>query len=184
MVNRRDGASRDLERLRTDKGRTSGGELGDAAIELLTTRQRRFTNERAAERKDLGRGARRDARNWARDHAERERALEPKVAELFRVEERRLAEALERSERKMGAVSEKNVERERWFENHPEVPGRIQDINAEISGIDREVDRERQAVVRDLYPELEIERQRTQERSRSYDYSNDISRDDDFGLGF
>jgi hypothetical protein len=179
----RDGAAANLERLRTDRGRTSGGELGRASAELANESQLRFANEWGAERKDVSRKSRRTHRESAKEHAGRERAIEPKVAELVRVEERRLTEELERAERKMAPIVEKDVERERWFETHPEVPGRLREIDSEISGIDREVDRERQAVVRDLYPELELERQRTQERSRSYDYSNDVGLDDDFGLG-
>ena len=55
-------------------------------------------------------------------------------------------------------------------------------LGAEISGIDKEMDRARRAVVKELYPAPE--RSRTRQRSPSHDYSRDIEPPDlDFGLG-
>ena len=71
----------------------------------------------------------------------KERAAEEKVARLFVSEERRLTDALDVAGRKLGALVEKDAERARWIEKHPEVPGRLREIGAEISGIDEEMDR-------------------------------------------
>jgi conjugative relaxase-like TrwC/TraI family protein len=175
-------ALRQLERLRIDQGRTSDGELGQAAGELFATRQHRLANDRAAHDKDLSRKFRRGARHFAEAAAHKERAAEEKVAGLFASEERRLTDALEVADRKLGALVEKDAERGRWIEKHPEVPGRLREIGAEISGIDKEMDRARRAVVKELYPAPE--RSRSQGRSPSHDYSRDIEPPDlDFGLG-
>jgi conjugative relaxase-like TrwC/TraI family protein len=175
-------AARQLDRLRLDQGRTAGGELGQVAGELSAARQHRLANERAAHDKDLSRKFRRGARHLAEAAARRERAAEEKVAGLFASEERRLTVALEVADRKLGALVEKDAERGRWIEKHPEAPGRLREIGAEISGIDQEMDRARRAVVKELYPAPE--RSRTQGRSPSHDYSRDIEPPDlDFGLG-
>ena len=168
--------------MHLDQGRTAGGELGQAAGELFVTRQHRLANERAAHDKDLSRKFRRGARHFAEAAAHKERAAEERVAGLFVSEERRLTQALDVAERKLGALVEKDTERARWIEKHPEVPGRLREIGAEISGIDKEMDRARRAVVKELYPAPE--RSRTQGRSPSHDYSRDIEPPDlDFGLG-
>jgi len=175
-------AARQLERLRLDQGRTAGGELGQVAGELSAARLHRLANERAAHDKDLSRKFRRGARHFAEAAARRERAAEERVAGLFASEERRLTDALDVAERKLGALVEKDAERGRWIEKHPEVPGRLREIGAEISGIDKEMDRARRAVVKELYPAPE--RSRTQGRSPSHDYGRDIEPPDlDFGLG-
>jgi hypothetical protein len=103
-----------------------------------------------------------------------------KVAGLFDREERRLTEALERADRHVGALVEKGTERDRWLEEHPEVPGRLKEIGAQISRIDSDMDHERWAVVQELYPELE--QTRTQALAWSRDNDRSIDRDD-FGLG-
>jgi conjugative relaxase-like TrwC/TraI family protein len=175
-------AVRQLDRLRIDQGRTADGELGQVAGELFAARQHRLANERAAHDKDLSRKFRRGARHFAEAAAHKERAAEEKVAGLFVSEERRLTQALDVAERKLGALVEKDAERSRWIEKHPEVPGRLREIGAEISGIDKEMDRARRAVVKELYPAPE--RSRTQGRSPSHDYSRDIEPPGlDFGLG-
>jgi hypothetical protein len=173
---------RQLERLHLDQGRTAGGELGQVAGELSAARLHRLANERAAHDKDLSRKFRRGARHFAEAAAHKERAAEGKVAGLFASEERRLTDALEVAERKLGVLVEKDAERGRWIEKHPEVPGRLREIGAEISGIDKVMDRARRGVVKELYPAPE--RSRTQGRSPSHDYSRDIEPPDlDFGLG-
>ncbi len=175
-------AAGQLERLHLDQGRTAGGELGQAAGELFVARQHRLANERAAHDKDLSRKFRRGARHFAEAAAHKERAAEEKVAGLFALEERRLTDALDVAERRLGALVEKDAERGRWIEKHPEVPGRLREIGAEISRIDKEMDRARRAVVKELYPAPE--RSRAQGRSPSHDYSRDIEPPDlDFGLG-
>jgi conjugative relaxase-like TrwC/TraI family protein len=178
----RTAALRQLDRLRLDQGRTAGGELGQVAGELSAARQHRLANERAAHDKDLSRKFRRGARHFAEAAAHKERAAEEKVAGLFASEERRLTEALDVAERKLGALVEKDAERGRWIEKHPEVPGRLREIGIEISGIDKVMDRARRGVIKELYPAPE--RSRTQGRSPSHDYSHDIEPPDlDFGLG-
>jgi conjugative relaxase-like TrwC/TraI family protein len=175
-------AVRQLDRLHLDQGRTSGGELGQVAGELSAARLHRLANERAAHDKDLSRKFRRGARHLAEAAARRERVAEEKVVGLFASEERRLTDALDVAERNLAALVEKDAERGRWLEKHPEVPGRLREIGAEISGIDKEMEHERRAVVKELYPAPE--RARTQGRSPSHDYSHDIEPPDlDFGLG-
>jgi hypothetical protein len=179
----REDAVRNLDRLRSSEGLYAGGELGRAAEEMFEARWGRGRSQQIAENKYQKRGVRRDAKHRAEEWAVKEQAAAKKVAGLFDREERRLTQALDGADRHVGALVAKDAERDRWFEVHPEVPGRLKEIGVEISRIDSGMDHERRAVVHELYPELELERQRTQERSRSYGYSNDVGLDDDFGLG-
>jgi len=178
----REDAARNLDRTRTSEGLYAGGELGRAAEEMFEARWGRGRSQQIAENKYQKRSVRREARHQAAEWDVKEQAAKKKVAVLFDREERRLTEALEQADRHVGALVEKDAERDRWFEVHPEVPGRLKEIGAQISRIDSDMDHERRAVVHELYPELELERQRTQERSRSYDNDRSIDRDD-FGFG-
>jgi hypothetical protein len=70
------------------------------------------------------------------------------------------------------------TDRERWFDEHPDVPGRLQDIHTEIEGIERGAHRDRDAVVVELNPD----RDRSPKVHRSHDRSS--SHDHDLGGGF
>ena len=176
----REDAARDLNRLRTSEGLYAGGELGRAAEEMFEARWGRGRSQQIAENEYQKRGVRREARHQAAEWDVKEQAAKEKVAVLFDREERRLTEALERADRHVGSLVEKGTERDRWFEEHPEVPGRLREIGAEISRIDSDMDHERWAVVQELYPELE--QTRTHELAWSRDNDRSIDRDD-FGLG-
>jgi hypothetical protein len=111
------------------------------------------------------------------------RAAEEKVAPLLEREDRRLAEALDGAERVVGTWTEREAERSQWFDEHPEVPGRLRELGAQISGLDVEMDQERRAVVKELYPESE--RFGPPERSVSYDHHRDIDPPDlGYDIGF
>ena len=99
-------------------------------------------------------------------------------------EDRRLGEILEKAESKVAPLARKDGERSRWFENHPEVPQRLEAIDSEVSGTEWEADRGRRDVERELNPELERPYVREHERSwsRDDDYDRDIERDYGFGL--
>jgi conjugative relaxase-like TrwC/TraI family protein len=176
----REDAVRNLDRLRTSEGLYAGGELGRAAEEMFEARWGRGRSQQVADNTYQKRGVRREARHSAEEWAVKEQVAKKKVAGLFDREERRLTEALERADRHVGALVEKGTERDRWFEEHPEVPGRLKEIGAQISRIDSDMDHERWAVVQELYPELE--QTRTQALAWSRDNDRSIDRDD-FGLG-
>jgi hypothetical protein len=182
----RDVAARELEVLRADGGRGAAGELGRAAQELGSARQRRYMNEQLAQDKQWSRGARRDARRWAQAAAGEEQARGAKVAELFGPEERRLTEALGRADHQVGTLAEKDAVRARWLAAHPGALDRLAAIDVEIFGIDEQMDLDRWAVVRDLYPELARPRAQghplAEGRSPSYDYTLDLG-GDGFGFG-
>ncbi len=147
---------------------------------MFEARWGRGRSQQVAENKFQKRGVRREARHHAAEWDVKEQAAKEKVAVLFDREERRLTEALDRADRHVGALVEKSTERDRWFEVHPGVPGRLKEIGAEISRIDSDMDHERRAVVHELYPELE----QTRIQAFSWSRDNDRSIDrDDFGLG-
>ena len=147
-------------------------------------RYHQFRNERDAESKSCPRAIRRDARRAIERHEPWVQAAQEKVTRLFAPEERRLTEALEKAEHKVGALSRKDTERSRWFEDQPEVPHRLQTIDNEVSSSEWEVDHERRDVERELNPQLERTYVQEHEHSRSYDhdYDHDIEHDYGFGL--
>ncbi len=87
----------------------------------------------------------------------------------------------------MGVVSHKDTERSRWFAEHPEVPGRLAQIDAEAWRVGGEIDGARWAEDRDRSPspggsELH-EHSRSHDHHLDYDYGSDIEPPDyDFGL--
>jgi conjugative relaxase-like TrwC/TraI family protein len=179
----RDEAAWQLEHLRAHGGLYSDGDLRSAADELLVARRERFFNERTMGDKDLPRKIRRDARHKSEDCVLAERLAQERVAPLLAAEDRRLADALDRAEHQVATWAEKDAKRSRWFDEHPDVPRRMTEVDAEISGIDSEMGRERRAVVRELYPEPE--RSLTPERSMSYGHDRGIDPPDlGYGIGF
>jgi hypothetical protein len=111
----------------------------------------------------------------------REQAAEQKAAGLFVPEERRLVDLLDRAGRQVDSLSEADLGRVRWLAAHPEVPGRLRELDTEIAGLDRDLDAERRAVVRELNPQPE----RTPGRSLAWDHHRSIEPPDlgyDFGL--
>ena len=174
---------RQLEVLRRERGWQAGGELGKARSELLAIQNGRAMNERSARTLDFSRKTRRDARHNVEKWAALEPAAERKLASLLEREEQRLTAMLSQDDRRVERFAEMGVERERFFEQHPEVPGRVAEIDREISGTERDMDTERRAVVHDLYPELERTRAPERDLSRDRGHDRGIERDD-FGLGF
>ena len=184
---RHDAARRELDRLRADQGRTSEGELGRVAAQLLAARRERFEHERAAENTGLPRRIRRDARHGLERDVPRVRALEERLSGLFAAEEGRLTDELGRADEQVGVVSLKDTERSRWFAEHPEVPGRLAQIDVEAWRIGGVIDGPRWAEDRDQSTapggsELH-EHSRSYDHHHDYDYGSDIEPPDyDFGL--
>ena len=183
-ISERDHAAGELDRLRRQQGLHSEGELGRAAGELAMARYHQFRNERDAENKDYSRAIRRDARRAIERHNLWVQTSQEKVTRLFTPEERRLTKTLEKAEHKVASLSQKDGERSRWFEDHPEVPDRLGSIDSEVSGNEWRADHERRAVEHELNPQPErthvVEHEHS--RSRDHDYDRDIDRDYGFGL--
>ena len=106
------------------------------------------------------------------------------MTRLFAPEERRLTETLDKAEHKVGALSRKDTEQSRWFQNHPEAPHRLQAIDPEVSGNEWGADHERQDVEHEVKPQPERTYVQEHEHSRSHDddYDQDIEHDYGFGL--
>ena len=97
----------------------SDGELGRAAAELLSARQDAFQHERMAANKDYSRAIRRIGRRAAPADIERVQVAEDRLEKLFRPEEQKLTEALDRATQKVGEISHEVSDRERWMDDHP-----------------------------------------------------------------
>ena len=175
-ISERDHAAGELDRLRRQQGLHSEGELGRAAGELAMARYHQFRNERDAENKDYSRAIRRDARRAIERHNLWVQTSQEKVTRLFAPEERRLIETLEEAEHKVSSLSHKDGERSRWFQDHPEVPHRLEAIDSEVSGNEWGADHERQVVEHELNPQPERTHVVEHEHSwsRDHDYDRDI----------
>jgi len=145
-------ATRDLEWLQKERGLRSGGELGRAAGELVSARQQAFQNQLMAENKDRPRGIRRIARRHAQAHIDRVQAAEERLEKLFRPEERKLTEALDRATQKVGDISHEVSERDRWTDDHPEAPAQLAELGAKLRAVKHENDHERWTVEGELNP--------------------------------
>ncbi len=183
-ISERDHAARQLDALRRDQGFRSGGELGKAAGELVMARQDLFRSKVDAQNKDYSRAILRDARRAIERDTLSVQSAQEKVAQLLVPEERRLTEVLDRAEHKVGALSEKDAERTRFFGENPEASQRLGAIGREVSGSEWEMDRERRDVEHELNPQPErtFDHEREHSRSHDHDYDRDIGRDYGFGL--
>ncbi|HUY63469.1 MAG TPA: hypothetical protein VMV14_03015 [Acidimicrobiales bacterium] len=95
------------------------------------------TETSATPSKKTSRG-RRDARRAIDPLELQVQEARAKVAPLLAAEDRRLTDALEKAEHKVASLSHKDGERSRWFEDHPEVPRRLEAIDSEVSGTEWE----------------------------------------------
>jgi hypothetical protein len=183
-ISERDHAARQLDALRRDQSFRSGGELGQAVGELVMARQDLFRSKVDAQNKDYSRAIRRDARRAIERDTLSVQSAQEKVAQLIVPEERRLTEVLDRAEHKVGALSEKDAERSRFFGENPEASQRLGAIGREVSGSEWEMDRERRDVEHELNPQPERTYLEEREHSRTYDhdYDRDMGRDYGFGL--
>ena len=143
-ISERDDAANELDRLRRQKGLHSEGELGRAAGELAMARYHQFRNERDED--ELSKAIHIHHQHAIERHNLWVQTSQEKVTRLFAPEERRLIETLEEAEHKVSSLSHKDGERSRWFQNHPEVPHRLEAIDSEVSGNEWGADHERQVV--------------------------------------
>jgi conjugative relaxase-like TrwC/TraI family protein len=169
-----------LEVLRRERGSRSEGELGEATWRLINARQAQFASERTAVNKHLSRSTRRSAHRDATEWEPAIRVAESKVEGLYRNEEHRLTTALEKADDRIDFVEDQMSDRQRWFDEHPEVLGRLRDIHTEIEGNERQARRDRDAVVVELNPD----RDRSVPVVRSHERSSYHDRDRDLGGGF
>ena len=112
----------------------SDGELGRAAAELLSARQDAFQHERMAANKDYSRAIRTIGRRAAPADIERIQVAEDRLEKLFRPEEQKLTEALDRATQKVGDITHEVSERERWMDDHPTAPAQLAGLEQRSSG--------------------------------------------------
>jgi conjugative relaxase-like TrwC/TraI family protein len=173
-------AKRELEWFQRDKGSRSEGELSDATWKLISARQSQFASEQMAANKHLSRSTRRSA---SRDAAEWEpiiKEADAEVKRLYAKEEQRLTAGLAKAEDKFNSIVDQITDRERWSDEHPDVPGRLRDISTEIQGIESHSQRDREAVVVELNPD----RDRSPTVYRHHAHSRDDDRDRSYDGGF
>jgi conjugative relaxase-like TrwC/TraI family protein len=171
-----------LEHLQRDHGHRSGGELGEETWKLIQARQDRVASEQTAANKSLPRLMRRSAHRNAGDWGPVIETLEKKVDRLYTAEERRLTAALEKARDNVTSVENKMTDRERWFDEHPDVPGRLRAVSGEIDRIDSSANRDRKEVLVELNPDRD--RSPTVSRDHSHSHSRDDDRDRGYGGGF
>jgi hypothetical protein len=145
-------ATRNLDSLHEEHGLRSGGELGRAAGELVSARQHAFRNELEAKNKDRPRGIRRIARRAAEADIERIQVAQDRLEKLFRPEERKLTEALDRATQTVGDISHEVSEREQWMDDHPTAHGQLAELGARLREVKHENDHERWTVEGELNP--------------------------------
>jgi conjugative relaxase-like TrwC/TraI family protein len=169
-----------VDQLRRDKGTRSDGELGEASWKLIQARQSQFASVQTAANKNLPRSMRRSARRDAKEWMPVIELAERTVDRLYSAEERRLVSAVDKATSYLTSVEHQMTERERWFDEHPDVPDRLRDIIGEINGIDSQAHRERNDVLIALNPD--------RDRTPAVDHSRSHSRGDDlehsYGGGF
>ena len=174
-------ATRDLDSLQKERGLRSDGELGQAAAELLSARQDAFQHERMAANKDYSRAIRRIGRRAAPADIERIQVAEDRLEKLFRPEEEKLTEALDRATQKVGEISHEVSDRERWMDDHLHVPAQLAGLTAKLQEAKHENDHERWTVEGELNPRPTPAP--TVPFSRSRDDSRSIANDRDYGFG-
>ncbi len=174
-------AERELASLKKERGWRSGVELGRAAGELVSARQRAFQNERMAENKDYSRGIRRDARRSAQAHLERVQVAEERLEKMLMAEERKMTGILDGAKQKVGDITHEISERERWMDEHPKAPSRLTALEKKFREVEHENDHERWTVEGEL--NLRPAPAPAIERSRSHDRSHSIDHDRDYGFG-
>ena len=174
-------AQRELASLRKERGWRSGGELGRAAGELVSARQRAFQNERSAANKDYSRAIRRDARRWAQADLDRVQVAEERLEKLLLAEERKLTGNLDGAKQKVGDITHEISERERWMTDNPKALTQLTALEKKWREVEHENDHERWNVEGELNPRPvpapAIEHSRSQDRSHSIDH------DRDYGFG-
>ena len=145
-------APRNLDWLSKERGLRSDGELGRAAAELFSARRDAFQHERMAANKDYSRAIRRIGRRAAPADNERVQVAEDRLEQLFRSEEQKLTEALDRATQKVGEISHEVSERERWMDDHPTAPAQLAESGAKLRAVKHENDKERGTVEGELNP--------------------------------
>jgi hypothetical protein len=115
----------ELEHLRSDRGARSEGELGETTWTLIRARQAQFASEQTATNRNLSRAMRRSAHGNAEEWSSAIERLETKVDRLYTAEERRLTVGVEKAGDNVTSVESQMTERERWFDEDPDVPRRL-----------------------------------------------------------
>jgi hypothetical protein len=174
-------ATRNLDWLREERGLRSDGELGRAAAELLSARQDAFQHERMAANKDYSRAVRRIGRRAAPADNQRVQIAEDRLANLYRPEEEKLTEALDRATQKVEEISHEVSDRERWMDDHPHAPAHLAELGAELRSVKHGNDQERWTVEGELNPRPAPDP--VVPFSRSRDDSRSIANDRDYGFG-
>ena len=174
-------ATRNLDSLHEERGLRSDGELGRAAAELLSARQDAFQHERMAANKDYSRAIRRIGRRSAEADIERIQVAQDRLEKLFRPEERKLTEALDRATQKVGEISHEVSDRERWMDDHPTAPADLAGLTAKLREVEHENDHERWTVEAELNPRPTPAP--TVAFSWERDDSRSIANDRDYGFG-
>jgi hypothetical protein len=176
-------AKRSLEWFQRDNGR-SEGELSKATWELISARQARFASEQAAANKDLSRSTRRSASRNAAEWEPIINEADANVKRLSALEQGRLTAALAKAEAKFSSIVDQMTDRERWFDEHPDVPVRLRDIHSEIEGIESRSHRDREAVVVELNPDRDRSPKVYRDHHHSRDDHHSYDNDRDLGGGF
>jgi conjugative relaxase-like TrwC/TraI family protein len=177
-------AKQKLEWFQRDKGSRSEGELSEATWKLIRARQSQFASEQAAANKHLSRSTRRAA---SRDAAEWEPIIKEAGAEVKRLyasEEQHLSAGLAKAEEKFNSIADQITDRERWFDEHPDVPDRLRDISTDIEGIESQSRREREAVVVELNPDRDRSPKVYRDHGHSRDDYHGYDNDRDLGGGY
>ncbi len=172
-----------LESLQKEGGRGSGDELERAAWELVAARRDAFQNQLEAENKDRPRGIRRMARRSGPADRARVEAAEDRLEQLFRPEERKLTEALDRATQKVGEISHEVSERERWMDDHPQAPAHLAGLTAKFREVEHENDHARRTVEGELNPRTAPAPAPALDYSTSLDDSYSLDNDRDYGFG-
>ena len=74
------------------------------------------------------------------------------MEKLFRPEEEKLTEALDRATQKVGEISTEVSDRERWMDDHPTATGKLAGLTAKLQEVKHENDHERWTVEGELNP--------------------------------
>jgi len=111
----------------------------------------------------------------------RVQAAEERLEQLFRPEEHKLTEALDRATQKVGEISHEVSQRERWMDDHPHAPADLAGLGAKLREVKQVNDQERWTVEGELNPRPTPAP--VVPFSWERDDSRSIANDRDYGLG-
>jgi hypothetical protein len=171
------GAEGQLSRLQSHNGVDWSGAIREAGDELYEAHRVRHDHQ--------FRGhsfvSRVQARLAKSADLERIAEAQQKVDKLRQPEVTQLLQACEGAEKKLADLLREATDGERWRAEHPEVIHRMGEIGSQIYNLHVTVDSERWTVDKELNPRAA--RERSLERSPSYEHSSSIEHDRDYGFG-